>query len=567
MALTFLVEIGCLIAGVQSTLRYSWAARPDGYQTRPSDTPANEPYAPRLTGCTFRYDAKDDTVRLGSGQIALENTDGALDDLLGYVYDSQTAKLLVVDENAAYTAAKEIARWTLEQPSDGNQRIALVTRTPVYKLDAPIQTAIYGGTGGVDGTSDLANKPKPLPFGMVHAKAVLVDPVKLIYQLASGHDLTAVGLALGFGVLNASNLSVYDEGLAATRGATDYTNVADMLANAPTGADDYRVCNAIASGSTYNYGVYVRFQSSPAGEVTFTGLFRPHCNAVPTATALTNLVYAASGMSSGIYTTDLNFGVLLEFPYNTLFYFGSDGESATYMDALREILIGMRGWMVPYQGAPTQYPADGLLPPWAVRWLDTPATATASPYKNDLLDVSHTITPYLTIDGSQIMSPLVRGAAYDLGWPEFRTTLLVERYHYLQTTGLAGGVSVADRARLALEFLSKSATDLSVKTAFPTAVDRAIRTAWGTAVTGSLADEASRQLDVLSEHHPTFEVGARVDLYHGALTVPGDPMAIVNYAHHDCDVSRTFLILGMELDYLAFDEGAQTIGFSGTLWG
>lgn len=555
MALTFLIEIGCLIAGVQSTLRYSWGARATGYRTRPTDTPANASYHPRLSGCTFRYDVSGDALRLGSGQIVLDNTDGTLDALLDYVYDSQTAKLLVVDENAAYTAAKELARWTVEQASDGDRTVTLVTRSPVYNLDKALQTVRYGGTGGVDGGTELTNKPKPFAAGVVrNARPVLVDPTKLIYQLSSHHGFAYT--------IDASLGAVTDEGIAATPGA-DYASVAQMLSTAPAGADDYRVCNAAASGATYDYGVYVRFQSQPVGEVGFTGTFFP--NSSTTASTLLATLLAVASLGSTLYSSDLT-AVAAAFPQQIMLFFGSDGVPATFLDALRPILDGMRGWVAPYHGVPTQSPASGYTPPWAVRWLDTPASAVSNPYKNDLIDLAHVITPYLTIDGSRIMAPLVRRAEYEFGWPEFRVTLLYERFSFTQTQGLAAGTLAYPRARFALEYLSTSDDDTSVLTSFPTAADRTVTTAWSDA--GSpVAAEATRQLGVFSEHHPAFEVSARVDLYHGALTIPGDPMDIVNYPRHGCDVSRTFMILGMELDYLAFDESANTIGFTGTLWG
>lgn len=560
---TFLVEIGCLIAGVQSTLRYSWSATL-GYATRPTDTPANTLYAPRLTGLTFGFDAAGDPLRLGTGRIVLDNDDAALDPILDYVYDGQTAKVFVGDARDAYTDFKELLRFVVEQPNDGDRAISLVVRSPAYNLDRSIQTDRYGGTGGLDGGAELAGKPKSFAWGTItNQKATLVDASKNIYQLYSGHELTPLSVAIGQNAFGVSIASISDQGAALTLGA-DYTNAADMNANVPA-AGQFRTLNATQAGSGNQYGVYVRLGSDAIGDLTWSGFASPVGLGNLTSIVLDILVYAASGTSAEIYGSDRTLAASV-FPYTTTLAFGSEGEPATYLDALRQILTGMRGWLVPYQGVPTQWGALGYEPPWAVRWLDTPATATPSPYLNLLLDPAHTVTPYLTIDGTQIMSPLKRRAEYEFGWPEFRTTLLYDRLHFVQTSGLAGSLTPSQRARLALEYLSASDEDLTVKTEFPTAVDRTVTTAWAS-TTGTIGDEATRQLDVFKQHHPAFDFSARVDLYHGALTVPGDPMDIVAYARHGCDIARTFLILGLSIDFLAYDPNTGTVGADFTVWG
>jgi hypothetical protein len=51
------------------------------------------------------------------------------------------------------------------------------------RLDQPIQRAVYGGSGGLDGTPELAGQTKPVALGQVlAAEPVLIDPLRLIYQ-------------------------------------------------------------------------------------------------------------------------------------------------------------------------------------------------------------------------------------------------------------------------------------------------------------------------------------------------------------------------------------------------
>jgi hypothetical protein len=540
-----LVEIGCLVAGVQTTLRFTSYA--GGYRTRPSDTPASESYAPRLDGCSFGYPigggGGDTKVRLGDGQITIGNVDGRYDAMLDYVYDGQVARLLMVQHTAAYSTAVEYGRWTLEQPSDGDASITLITRSPTYGLERSLQEFRFTGAGGVTGGAELANKPQPLAWGpMINARAILVDATANIYMLLVAHRLHSVTADT---VID----DVFDEGVALSRGA-DYASVADMIANVPTGADDYRVCNATAATATYNWAVFVRLQSDALGEITWNGEGIPYADGfadpTQTATALKGIV-AQVATGATISAVDLGL-VAARFPYKISLSYGSDGEPATYLDAIRQILTGMRGWLVAYQGfSPVRY---------AVRWLMAPSDAI----------ISYTTLP---LDGSRIATgSFKRAAPYDFGWPEFRTTLQYDRVQYVQTAGLAASVTPAERARLALEYLSVASEDASVKTSYPTAVDRVITTAWSSESASALAvqDEADAQLDVFKDPHPTFAIAGRGALSNVPFRVPGDPLVVSNHPRFGCDVSRAFLILGIIVDFCSIDTDGL-IGFTATMMG
>jgi hypothetical protein len=71
------------------------------------------------------------------------------------------------------------------QVQEGVLRVFL--RDGTYKLEVPVQSASYGGTGGLDGTSDLKGKRKPRAYGYCsNVTPALVDPTTKLFQLHDG---------------------------------------------------------------------------------------------------------------------------------------------------------------------------------------------------------------------------------------------------------------------------------------------------------------------------------------------------------------------------------------------
>lgn len=86
------------------------------------------------------------------------------------------------------------------------------------RLDIPAQPSVYGGTGGIDGDSNVVGKRKPIMLGAArNATMPLIDAANLVYQY---HDGPAGGI-----------LAVYDRGITLTVNSTpDYANYAALIA-------------------------------------------------------------------------------------------------------------------------------------------------------------------------------------------------------------------------------------------------------------------------------------------------------------------------------------------------
>jgi hypothetical protein len=172
-----------------ATLRYST----HGYTSKPTDTPANIGFDPRIVdGPVFEQSVPligtAGRAALGFGDIALWNGDYALTPLLDqYAIDGRSVTLLAGDGTRAYigtwpavsTFSTLFAGTSLGWRPDGDL-IRIRLRDIVSRLDIPAQAEIYGGTGGIEGTSDHAGKPKPIALGAsFNVAPVPLGPVDL----------------------------------------------------------------------------------------------------------------------------------------------------------------------------------------------------------------------------------------------------------------------------------------------------------------------------------------------------------------------------------------------------
>lgn len=170
-----------------------------GYRTAPGDAGGVVVYPPHLDSA-FAIDRRLNlppsapAAAAAWGSISLANT-GSRYDAIAAADNSDGRGVRVYAGSKIYDAG----RGYLKDPP----RAALLTlftgiatpwfcsdttldvpiRDATYWLERPAQTALYGGTGGLDGGADLKGLPKPKTRGSVRAiTPVLVDAVNRIYQ-------------------------------------------------------------------------------------------------------------------------------------------------------------------------------------------------------------------------------------------------------------------------------------------------------------------------------------------------------------------------------------------------
>ncbi len=200
-------------------------------------------------------------------EVRLVNADGELDTLQrDYALDGRAVTLLLGGPADPRSSFGVVFRGVVQKLATSLTEVQLSLSDGSAKLDLPIQTTLYAGTGGLEGGADLAGKPKPLCYGQVYGiSPPLVDAVNLIYQVHDGaiQDVPAV----------------YDRGIALAKVAgapaggqyqVDAANGTFTLGAAPSGTV---TCNAQGDTSLSGYinrtaDIVLRILSTKAGLVS-----------------------------------------------------------------------------------------------------------------------------------------------------------------------------------------------------------------------------------------------------------------------------------------------------------
>lgn len=213
-----------------------------------------KPFEPRIisplniTETLFEPGKTGGVLNPKRGTISLSNADGALDYLLGYSWDKKPISLYVMRTDNINIAAEFDDHFLIFKGltlgvSASISTIDIVVSDFSTRLDQDFPSATYAGTGGNEGSANLAGQPKPVVLGQVYnIPPVLVDESNNVYQVHNG-AITSVD-------------AVYENGESLTL-TTDYTvdltNGRFTLVSAPTGIITADITNDIDSGSPSLY--------------------------------------------------------------------------------------------------------------------------------------------------------------------------------------------------------------------------------------------------------------------------------------------------------------------------
>lgn len=298
------------------------------FTTLPTDTLSTQPfYGTLVQPVSFKRSLLGTDVigsfTAGTGELDLANADGGYDFLIqGLAIDGRSIVVKVGRENESYNSFYTVfsgtaSDWSVEEDF---VKISLIDNS--YKLSVTVQPNLYGGTGGIDGGSDLVGKRKPRAFGYVNnVTPPLVVPSSLLYQVNDG-PVQAI-------------TAVYDRGSALTLN-TDYATSALLLA-ATIPAGNYATC--LAQG-------YFRLNSTPVGTITADvsgdktgGTFVSASSDIVRRIISTT---GAIGDPSGLYLP--SFTTVLAAQPAPVGYWVAPDSTDTIADVLAHVMGGVGGW-------------------------------------------------------------------------------------------------------------------------------------------------------------------------------------------------------------------------------
>jgi hypothetical protein len=397
-----------------------------GFATRPTDTPANQPFRGVLQSFKFTRSIMQSDIgqfTTGTGTLVISNADAAYDFLpLSYAVDGRPITIKVGRRDRAYADAFSLARLTASGWNIDTNSITIDLEDFSYKLEVPIQPNIYGGTGGADGGADLTGKRKPLVLGKaLNITPVLLVPNLLIYQVHDG-STQAVD-------------AVYDRGVQLNAGS-DVANYSALAAASVT-AGQYATCRAL--------GLF-KLGSSPSGTVTADVRGENAGGYIETTADIAR--WALRTRTSLVDPDDLDvasFDAVNAAQPAPIGYFVAPDDSLTVAALIQQLMGGIGGW--------GGHKLDGT---FEVRIFGAPAgTPVASFNRGDML-------------GGDIQREPLPDAYRP---PPWRWRVPYARCWTVQTD-LAGGVSAARKAFVAEQYRLAEATSQTILNDHPFAQDR-----------------------------------------------------------------------------------------------
>lgn len=389
-----------------------------GYRTAPTDTDGPISYPPLLSDA-YQIDAlmalepSATAASAAWGSISLANPNGTFDPLMG-VQNSDGRGVRILSGSKQWDFGRQYLTdppytslapfftglatpWSLTD--DGLQ---VPIRDATYFLEKPLQQDFYGGSGGLDGTPDLAGKPKPMArggfagFAIQNVTPILIDPVNLIYQYTDGPG----------------QLSFLYEGAATGQGSIQFAGDTTDLYSGSTPFGQYRTDN---SRGLFQLG------SVPVGQITVdvVGLFPNAGGAFNPYDICRLLLTEDMSLPASLIDLDSFTAAAAATPsYTAGVYFAPD-QAWTCVQAVDAMLTSLGANIVPTR--------DGKL-----RLLVLRSIADTEPVTD-------------TYDKSSIISISRQALPSTLDPPPYRFRIGYAHNYTVQTTGVNASLSTAER--------------------------------------------------------------------------------------------------------------------------
>jgi len=423
------LSFGAIQAGVASGAVDTIYLSDMTFITTPEDDPANQYFAPVVNN-PLQFDLsvlRGETLGTNTtsfGAIQIQNGDKELDHLASMNWGGRRIVVKAGGKDFAYTDYSVIFDGLCNTIEFDDRTITITVQDKGLRLEQPIISPKFAGTGGLEGGDDIANRMRPLIYGRVfNFEPVLVDPVNLVYSV---HAWSIEEIS-----------AVFDAGVALTLD-DDYTDIT----TASPAAGHY--ATSLASG-------YIKLGSTPAGRITLN--------------AKGDNVDGYSGTVSGIC-----YKILTNL-------FGNESYHPTELDlgsfnALSDQLPQEVGLVVTDQRTMRSI-IDDLLTPYLAYWVFT-RPGLFSPRYIDTEGVPvATITPdFVSEDGIQMLTVVEPAWRISVGYAPVSTVQKEDE--------IAGGATEAQRSFVGNEFRFISYEDIAVKRTNTRAQERIFYTSFAT---------------------------------------------------------------------------------------
>jgi hypothetical protein len=362
----------------------------------------------------------------GYGEIVLVNPDGALDTLIDEGFDGRMCVIKQGYASQPLSSFSTVFNGTIEQCTVSWGKITLRIKDRSLELKKPLSTRTYAGNNalpnGIEGGAELTGKRKPKMYGQCrNITPVPVNNIKWVYQINDGPIAEITGVHDG-GNINQITLGA------------DYATSAQLLA-ATVPPNVYDTC--------YAEGLF-RLGSPPVKQITCDVTGGSGVSFV--SEVITQIITETLG-SQYITTQSLN-ELLFSAPYVIGYYTGtSDVQIGTALDIICESV-----------GAWYGFDNSGLF--WC-KQLKIP-------------EASQSLT---TLTTAEILTvERLSTADNDKGIPVWKTSVDYNKNWTVQTSDLAGTLTVNQKNILAQEYFRVSAEDTTVKDVHLLAPEKSVQT-------------------------------------------------------------------------------------------
>jgi hypothetical protein len=203
-------------------------ASDEGYRTRSTDPSGVVAYPPLIAQAfqvdiSVNLDPTASSVAAAWGSLTLTNIDHSLDPFIsGWQTDGQPVCIYRGEKtydpvnnlwiDPPYASLVKIFNGVMGPWLPVANQVSVALRDATYYLEKPVPRTLYSGTGGINGTVDLAGVAAPIMLaGSGDARTVgflliqnvtplLIDPANLVYQFSSGMLVALVTNAYDGGV-------------------------------------------------------------------------------------------------------------------------------------------------------------------------------------------------------------------------------------------------------------------------------------------------------------------------------------------------------------------------------